>query len=607
MNETKKNPMKIILPVVAAVVTIAAIAMAVLFILPAFQDAEYGIYIREGAVYYTGLKEEEKPLKLSSNPVKEVESEEDDTTILLSLEEAAVLIQENTTYCPSSHNLFYPEKINSETLSYTLNYVNPKGRDSETIKVDTDVYSYKTNKSGSSVAYLKGDKKNLQLYQTKAEESTKVDNQVADFYLTSNGKQLIYRNEDGDLYRYDGKESTRIARDVSSIEYVSEKGDKVYYIRKNDLYLHSTKADEDLKIGKDVSKLIKVYDSGCLFYLSFNEVTYRFADFVSDILAETDALLTEEPVEPIRSDYSNIIAYEEAYSDYEDLLDLYNSKAARNSIRELVEASTTTRTEYGLHYYNKEESITISDSVAAEDAEAFCFAEEVPMLLFKQYIPDYITLDILDLMAGADVETYIDLSLYTTCGNYLFCNGSIDILPHPFAQNLTFTADGTSLYFVDNVLEDTGCGTLYEASFTETGIDRIRKREEDVHYQFCYDTKTDSVAYLTEVAEGYGKLFFNDEKIDKDVLISGFSVIPDSGQLVYYKGMDEETGFASLVLYDGKETTKLSKNAYDYRITPKNHVLYLDSYDEESGSGKLSIYNGTDSWTIANKVSILLP
>lgn len=559
MNETKKNPIKIILPVIAAVITLAAIALAVFFILPVFQTTEYSVYIREGAVYYTGLKEEEKPFKLTSNPVKEVESEEDGTTTLLSLNEAAVLIQENITYCPSSHKLFYPEKINSETLSYTLNYVNPKGRDSETIKVDTDVYSYKTNKSGSSVAYLKGDKKNLQLYQTKAEESTKVDSKIEEYYLSSNGKLLIYRNEDGDLYRYDGTDKERLARDVSSIEYVSETGDKVYYIRKNDLYLRTAKTDEDLKIGKDVSKIIKVYDSGCLFYLTFNEVTHRYEDFVSDILAETDAMLTEEPVEPLRSDYNSIIDYEEAYADYEDLLDLYESKTARNGMREFVKEGTTTRMEYGLNFYDGEESITISDSVATEETEAFCFAEDTPILLFKQYLPDYITLDILDLMADADVETYIDLSLYTAYDNYLFVNGSIDILPHVFAQNLRFTADGSTLYFVDNILEDTGCGTLYKATFTETGIDRIRKQEEDVYYEFSYDEKNDSFAYITEVTDSVGKLFFNDERIDKDIFPQSVIITP-SGNLLYQKDYDAETGTCKLVLYDGEESrTVVSK------------------------------------------------
>lgn len=104
------------------------------------------------------------------------------------------------------------------------------------------------------------------------------------------------------------------------------------------------------------------------------------------------------------------------------------------------------------------------------------------------------------------------------------------------------------------VLDTTGCGSLYEVSFTENSIDRIRKCDENIHYNFYYDEKTESLAYISDVNDlSCGKLFFHGERIDKDVLVDSFTVLPKSGQIAYYKDLDEEAGCASLVIHNGKD------------------------------------------------------
>lgn len=600
MNETKKNLSNIILSVAAAVIAVAAIVLAIIFVLPLVLKTDYSLYIRDGAVYYSHLSEEDKPVKLTANLYKDDES-------TLSLEDLSVLMEEEISFCQIGKTLFYPEKMDSETFSYTLNYLRPEEEESETVKIDADVYSYETNLIGSYVAYIRGSNRNLYLFQTKTGESTKIDSNVTDYHISTLGNKIIYHNEEGALYRYDGSESLRISRDVSSIEHISKSGKDVYYIKDDELYCYNTRKDTQTQIAEDVAYVLKAYDSGEVYYLTSTEVTHKYEDYVTDILAETDAALTAAPEEPIRADYEDVYAYEEAYTDYEELLELYESKSARDNLREFVLNSSATRTEYQLYFYDGETTILLSDNYAFNAPEAFCFAEDKPIVIFKQYLPDYFTLDILDLLADADTETYIDLSLYTTYENYLFLNGAIDILPHVFAQNLTFTADGSKLYFVDDVLDTTGCGSLYEVSFTENSIDRIRKCDENIHYNFYYDEKTESLAYISDVNDlSCGKLFFHGERIDKDVLVDSFTVLPKSGQIAYYKDLDEEAGCASLVIHNGKDTEKLSKTAYDYFITPLNHILYLEGYDEESGTGKLILYTGKDKWSVANKVNLIL-
>jgi len=89
------------------------------------------------------------------------------------------------------------------------------------------------------------------------------------------------------------------------MEYVSEALDTFYYTRDGSLYRQTAGSDDKQRIASDIYRVVKIYDSGEIYYIRKEEEKINLTDYVNDSKADSDAAMTapDYPEYPEPPDY----------------------------------------------------------------------------------------------------------------------------------------------------------------------------------------------------------------------------------------------------------------------------------------------------------------
>ncbi len=170
--------------------------------------------------------------------------------------------------------LFYVD--NYDGASYKLYCKNTNDMDAKPVKISSDIIIYDISDDGDVVTYIK-DKGNLYQHNLQM-QSDLIDENVVNYLVTDNGQTILYqKNSEGEQpYQFDlyisksGGKGKKLVTNVDSFSYVSQDLSTVYYVSGDSLY-KLTVGKSSKKLVDNVRDVIKVYDTGEIFFTKTNE------------------------------------------------------------------------------------------------------------------------------------------------------------------------------------------------------------------------------------------------------------------------------------------------------------------------------------------------
>ena len=525
-------------------------------------------------------------------------------------------------------------------------------------------------------------KKSYSLYyrmlKGKNTDPVKIDSDVRyGFAVVADGDKLVYQ-AGADLYLYDFKEKKKLADDVREIRnynwQAAEDGSSVAYVSEDEkLYRVNTDGEKKkLAFGEE----IEIYKSNTaeFYYTIEKEEEVNAADYIEDDLEPleevTEPEYPEEPEEVDWTDYEDDAdyekaykkwqkkyakwekskeAYEEAYEEYEDVAD---EKENRQLFWDIVQKLKVTVSVTTLYYYDGEESREIGEVIYADDdSEEQVGGKpvlEAEMLdrskLTKVAASDHID----EAQYWSEMEDEEDSMLVKEIaglfdgggdGVIRFCVGAeyydlnredmddvYEYYVESFADGVYYLQDEElkKLSFVDGktTVYDTGVTELVEIEDLETGeTGKLGYWKDDTLY--IEKEKIEGVSHTEEVSlcgMCDGVLYYYQD-IERSSPIASLYAYQDGkstqlvsdvqmdslkeeadGKIYYMKDYDADAKAGSLYYLDNGKSTMAVEEVYAYVVTENGSIYYQKNYDAVNGTSDLYLHGKKEDQMIQSDV-----
>ena len=632
-NTKKKFSVKPIIFGVIAIAVIAAIVIGLKAIFCGKNVSPYALYIKDEEIFYSNLKSKE-PLEVTSKLCDNVED--------VDIEDVAYTLGNLTVVTEDGKYIFFPDKVDEDDDGFNLYFRKLSKPKEEAVKIDSDISEYYVNEDSTVVTYQKSDK--LYQYNIKKDEKNKIASDVNNFYVSDDGKNILYLTDEDKLYFKKGnKDKEKIASDISYIQEFNFDTNTVYYLKEDNLYKQVVGKDKE-KIADNVYRVLNIYETGEVYYFTQDDEEIYLKDYVIDDMEKTDAEITypdypdypDEPDYPSRPYYyswyyDSYEEYEAEYEQYEKDYDAYLTaydewevecdrieeeydkameeywaKDDRDDIRAELFDKTIERDVYSLCYYNGKKEVVINDSV---ESYIYDYAYDTPVITYAAYTKEDVEkVKLSEISSVYDVEDMVTDALYSSTERYVAIKDKptkVDV--EKDATDFYVNGDGTIIYYFDNLTEDyPRHGDLNKITISGGKVSKSSKYDSDVYNGYAYFINEKDFLYFKDYDydDNTAELFVNKKSIDSDVYIYSTST-DDNGNIIYKTDIDDDS--ATLKLYNGKKSTKISEDVYDYTVLPDNKVLYLYDYSEKRSKGELLLWANGKSKKIDEDVAAIIP
>lgn len=523
-----------------------------------------------------------------------------------------------TTLTKDGKLLFFPSKIGAYEDTFTLycRYMNKPKQDP--VKIDSDISMYAVSEKGDLVTYLKGNARNgATLYQHDLEDKEKIASDVVEFYVSRDGKQIVYLNDDNSLYtKRSGKDKEKLSSNVTCLYYVSEDCKTMCYARDDMLYLVRDGKDPE-KVASNVKDVIAVYASGEIYYLKSESEEVNLLDYIEDDKLESDANMSrpEEPDYPYYWDYETDEEYQAAkskydadYQAYSDAMDAYYAKNDRDYLRDELRNYTMTQTRYTLCYYDGTEEVKITDAFISNGYSSYAAAKDVPVLIYKSYSQSADSkINLSDLSYAYEAYDKIQDMLFSSSEMYVACGKEATLVSQNTASSFAISQNGETIYFIDDIHEEKNYGDLYQIRISKGKVQDSTLYDTDVAPGMYYFVSNDKFLYLKDADDYEGELFLNKESICDDVNFLYVFWDDASGKAYYITDWNSTHSYGTLNVYKNGKSTKIADDVYDFQVTFNGDVVYLYDYSNRSYRGDLYIYRSNKPVKLDEDVIAIIP
>ena len=567
--------------VVAAIVIVAAAAT---LMGGGGSAADYALYLKDDQLVYTNLKED-GDWEITSDLTDGEEATPSDA-LALSL---MVMMSED------GKRVFFPDR--GGDAIYYRETGDPEG---EATRVDTDMDDYAINTSGTLVTYLKeGD-----LYQSDLTDKERIASGVEKFWVTNDGKTVTYFTEEDGYYRWtSGGESEKLISNVTDIEDVSDDLSQVLYLKDDALYRQSG-TEDPAKITSDVNSVVRIFDSGELYYTKSASDELSVMDYIEDDLASSDAAMqpVEYPDYVWSFEYDTTEAYEAAKAQRDQQMEAYNAyrdKLDRDEMREELKESTIQQNRYELYYYNGTEETLVTDSLAYSWLTASA-ADKAVVLAEVRDEASASKVKLSEIDYAYEAESRVREMLNTGTQYYVIAGSTMLALETDDAESFQMDAEGKTIYYMDNLSEEGDTGDLYKVTVDGDQVGAPEEVELDV---YSYSLQEDgSLITRKNMKNGEGDLCLNGQEVDYNV--SNYQYMED-GSLIYFTDWNAEDDYGTLRIYDGEAAT-IAEDVHEMALTANDTVLYLGEYSGKHQTGTLYLYSGSEPTKLDDDVTAVV-
>lgn len=625
----KLSKKAIMLGGIGVIVVVALILVVSLFSGGNEKIENYALYLKDGEIFLNDLKKDSEAWQLTSRFIASDDAE------LETLANSEYSLGFLTYMSEDGKYIFFPDKNEDDGIN--LYYKKVTDLNAEAIKIDSGIGAYSIDASGTIVTYLKGEEGNLYQYKIGEDSKDKIASEVQSFNSSDDEKKIAYINSEDGLYLKNADmEEEKIASNVSSIEYITEDFTTIYYIKEDSLYKQVI-GEEQIKISANVHNVIKVYDSGEIYYITRRDEESSLMDYVIDDMKDADASITDPmypeypdaPIEPYWWEYDIDAEYDAAYesyeadyeaweaecdridNEYEIANDEYLAKESRDELRENLEEETLEQSAYSLCFYNGAEKVVLTDALDYSSYSNYTYAFETPVISYGGYNPsDFEKVKLSEVESIDDVRNMVVDTLYSYSKRYIAVKDSATVVEQEKkAGNFIINTSGTIVYYVDDVPDEKDYGTLYRINISDGVVGKSEVYDNDV-YESSYGFVSDSeIRYLKDCQKEKGELYINKNKIDYDVKGYDFDAkfYSGRGQIFYFTDWNSDKECGTLKVYDGKESVKIADNVHGFSVTSNGNVLYLCEYSLDYYNGEMYEWFNGETRKIDDDVNCIIP
>ena len=590
----KKSPLRIILPIAAAVLILAVVAG--IFLLRgkggAKEEAKtpknYSVYIKDNDLFYFG-EGLEKPEQYGENVYKDPDDHDQ------------IFYFNTSTFNDSDSRFFFAQNIDTEDDTYTLYYREVKKEDAPAVKIAEDVKAYLVLKKDAGVLYVNGDGS---IYLHDFTERTKIVSEVEDYRFSSDQQRIAYLTEDSALYVQPiGEDKIKIDSDVDDLSYASKDLQTMIYLKEGTLYRKEGETDRQ-KIDTDVDEVIKVYDSGEVYYTKLNEEKNEDKPTLYDYVTEPKD----------QADKDDEILDKESGKTENSAILLRDAKFRIWTREALQEIELDIDPVMSLYCFDGAETALVSKTYS----DVYDNADDAPVLAVKCYdnikIKKLSLTEFIDAMdkeehfmktwndGGTVYKTdYQDYDYYDTYKKVILgaiADGAADyIVTGSTATALDGTAEdyyinnkGTEIMFVSDAEDNVG--TLRRIRIENNAVLPAEEYDTEV----CADDAwgfTDSGSFLYYKNKNTEKSIF-DLYMDKTLVdydAHSVFVQKDGALILYTTDYDSDKGSYTLNRYENGEKSKVAEDVDTYEVWDNGTILYLCN---PSSSKKYDLYMAKD-------------
>ena len=455
---------------------------------------------------------------------------------------------------------------------------------------DEEMENYRITMDGKKLFYIDGEG---DLYYSKTSNFKKpveLDSKVSQFWVSENGKTVVYKTSSGALYTHNLKKEEKIAKYAGDVA-VSPDGKIIYFMNDDGDYVcwKNGKEEEiddriDIEYISEDFKTI-IYSDGKDIFLK--KIGKEAKEIASDIAGTTG----------ITADGTFYFwTYPEG-----DAGDYFDDKDLDGEMNFLCT----------LYYFNGSKAKKIANNVYVDtDLSTSNMNGEKVAIFYYQFGKvaegDLDYEDLKDLWEDMDYEEAM-IELLTDvsgkCTRYIGINGKAGKvkLEEEFSR-LYLSSNGKTMYALVDV-ED-GEGTLMKASVSGNKVKTFKEVDSDVS---AYDIEgfacayasyglneipdanfSDLFVYFKDVENDKGELFVNGESVADDVSVDGMLYNPGKKAIMFFT--DAEEGEGTLNMYNGKKLTEVAQDVGRYTVHGDGDVIFTTDYD--NGEYTLNLYTG---------------
>lgn len=588
-------------------------------------ENNYALYLKDSEIFFSDLKKDSEAWQLTSRLVDTEDVDDEYLAVSGHTLGMYTCVSEDGKY------IFFPDKIGDDN-EINLYYREIAKPEADAIKIDSDVRSYTVNTSATIVTYLKGDEGNLYQYKLAEDSKDKVASEVEGFEVSDDGTKIGYINSEGSLYlKYADKDKEKIASEVTSLEYLTDDFKTVYYIKEGSLY-KQVEGEDRVKIASDVYRVIKIYETGEIYYLTSEAGEISLMDYVTDDMKDTDASITEpsypdypsSPSRPSWWDYDTDAEYDAAYEAYEDAyedweaecdrmgteyyaaLEAYYAKLSRDELREDLEEETLEQSNYSLCFYNGTEATVITDAFVGDYNNTY--ASEAPVIIYEAYNQSSLEkVKLSEVESIYDIEAMVEAALFSSSERYIAVKTTATVIEQEKeARSFRINSSGTVVYYIDDIPDEKSYGELYRISIANGVVGKAEVYDSDVYTGYCYFAGDDKFQYYKDYKDDKGELYVNKTKIDYDVNVYS-TVYSDSDKVIYVTDWDYDKEYGTLKIYQNGESVKVADDVHDFSTMGDGRILYLYDYSLNYYKGELHVWENGETRKIDDDVVCVIP
>ncbi|MCM1541273.1 MAG: zinc-ribbon domain-containing protein [Blautia sp.] len=516
---------------------------------------ECALYVKDEEILFSNLNSKE-PLQVTEHLIKG----DADNYDFVDIDE---LLSYYTTISADGKYLFFPDKGDGRSSFYrdgsgpTIYYSRISKLGKEAVKIDSDIYEYAVSDDAAYVTYLKNG--TLYSYNMKKDDKEKISGDVTEFYVSDDGKQVYYIDDDETLYLWTmGKGKEKIDSGISYVSthflyyyfnerpicYISDDFKTIYYKKDGNLYRSSVGKERE-KIASDVFRVIRVFDSGCIYY--FKEMELSREMFFEDDSEAGDYSSPMFPSDDITKLFG-MFCYFDGRKETEIGVGVINSYQAASDAEALA---------FALLDPEDFDRVTLSD-IYANGSSLDALNERLPeeMILSLALKDKVIPLDI----EGEDMYDW------------------------------QISPDGSRILYLDDYNDEKYEGDLYLVTVKGNKLSDAEQVASDA-YGSGWGFAGDSYVYYADVdtRDRTGEFYVDGKLVADDVYLSGRTSA--SGVYYFYSDYDYEKERGTLQYYAGGKAVAIAEDVHDYYVIGEKEVLVLNDYNLNRYEGDLYLYD----------------
>lgn len=519
-------------------------------------------------------------------------------------------------------SIFYVDRL--EGLSQFSLYHQKINSNQEPERIAKDITMFKISEEGDCVSYLREDDS---LYWDDLNDRKKVASDVTTFYMSDDGKMFLYLTREGDGYYHNiGEEKQKIDSEIINFSHVSDDLKTVYYLKSNELYKKVLGKDAVL-LSSDVKQVVKIYESGEIYYLKGADITINLEDYVEDDMLEADATTEqlEMPTYPNISDYATQEEYEVAYAEYVQAFSVYQQTSEKNLYKEEreklrtmgLEGRTVDISENQLCYFDGKKEHIVTEKVAGYKN----FAEDNAAVIYSVYNDSEVNkVKFSDIKNSYNIENMVREAFISNTSYYIAIKAKASEINQQGAYLFDISAQADSIYILaekaqepveDEIViqtDSTNQFDLYQIKISGQKLEKAKKIDSNLYHNI-HVTEDNHCVYYKKVNENdqSADMYLDGKKVESDVRLNAVKYDKDTGNLWYMVDWEEKTQYGTLKKYTGEKITKVSDEVYHYEILPEGDVLYLYDYSTENYEGELYLYKKNRSRKVDEEVIMIIP